>query len=138
MLDGVRHNPVLRHKLFQIDYLTTGEQPGHRLALSQKLDDEWRQRAEALRDAHARANLNVQPIGRATKTKIELDRIMSMNVCRVGGREMIYRQVENALPSKRGDEYSDAEWALDVTKVPDQRSAGALLRGNGNFAGAGA
>jgi tRNA (uracil-5-)-methyltransferase len=23
MLEGVRNNPVLRHKLFQIDYLTT-------------------------------------------------------------------------------------------------------------------
>ena len=36
-------------------------------------DDEWRQQAEALRDALRAQNLNVHLIGRATKTKIALD-----------------------------------------------------------------
>ena len=74
MIAGVRNNPVLRHKLFQIDYLTTlSNQAVVSLLYHKKLDDEWRQEAEALRDALRAQNLNVHLIGRATKTKIELD-----------------------------------------------------------------
>ena len=52
MIAGVRNNPVLRHKLFQIDYLTTlSNQAVVSLLYHKKLDDEWRQEAEALRDA---------------------------------------------------------------------------------------
>ncbi|HGC3462126.1 TPA: tRNA (uridine(54)-C5)-methyltransferase TrmA [Escherichia coli] len=74
MIAGVRNNPVLRHKLFQIDYLTTlSNQAVVSLLYHKKLDDEWRQEAEALRDALRAQNLNVHLIGRATKTKIALD-----------------------------------------------------------------
>ena len=49
MIAGVRNNPVLRHKLFQIDYLTTlSNQAVVSLLYHKKLDDEWRQEAEAL------------------------------------------------------------------------------------------
>ncbi len=87
MLDGVRHNPVLRHKLFQIDYLTTmSNRAIVSLLYHKKLDDEWRQHAEALRDALRAQNLNVQLIGRATKNqKSSSIGIMSMNVCRLAG-----------------------------------------------------
>ncbi|VTM73346.1 tRNA (uracil(54)-C(5))-methyltransferase [Raoultella planticola] len=70
ILDGVRDNPVLRHKLFQVDYLTTmSNQAVVSLLYHKKLDDEWRQQAEILRDALRAKNLNVHLIGRATKTK---------------------------------------------------------------------
>lgn len=52
MLEGVRNNPVLRQKLFQIDYLTTlSNQAVVSLLYHKKLDDAWREQAEALRDA---------------------------------------------------------------------------------------
>ena len=74
MLEGVRNNPVLRHKLFQIDYLTTlSNQAVVSLLYHKKLDDAWREQAEALRDALRAQGLNVHLIGRATKTKIELN-----------------------------------------------------------------
>lgn len=76
MIDGVRNNHVLRHKLFQIDYLTTlSDQAVVSMLYHKKLDDEWRKEAEALRDALRAQNLNVHLIGRATKTKIELTRL---------------------------------------------------------------
>ena len=79
MIAGVRNNPVLRHKLFQIDYLTTlSNQAVVSLLYHKKLDDEWRQEAEALRDALRAQNLNVHLIGRT--------RITSMNVCRSQGK----------------------------------------------------
>ncbi|MCP6588726.1 tRNA (uridine(54)-C5)-methyltransferase TrmA, partial [Klebsiella pneumoniae] len=60
ILDGVRDNPVLRHKLFQVDYLTTlSNQAVVSLLYHKKLDDEWRQQAEILRDALRAKNLNV-------------------------------------------------------------------------------
>ncbi len=101
MIAGVRNNPVLRHKLFQIDYLTTlSNQAVVSLLYHKKLDDEWRQEAESLRDALRAQNLNVHLIGRATKTKIELDQDYIDERLPVAGKEMIYRQVENSLPSR--------------------------------------
>ena len=98
MIAGVRNNPVLRHKLFQIDYLTTlSNQAVVSLLYHKKLDDEWRQEAEALRDALRAQNLNVHLIGRATKTKIELDQDYIDERLPVAGKEMIYRQVENSF-----------------------------------------
>ncbi len=96
----MRNNPVLRHKLFQIDYLTTlSNQAVVSLLYHKKLDDEWRQEAEALRDALRAQNLNVHLIGRATKTKIELDQDYIDERLPVAGKEMIYRQ-ETALPNR--------------------------------------
>lgn len=70
MLEGVRNNPVLRQKLFQIDYLTTlSNQAVVSLLYHKKLDDAWREQAEALRDALRAQGLNVHLIGRATKPK---------------------------------------------------------------------
>ena len=83
MIDGVRNNPVLRHKLFQIDYLTTqSNQAIVSLLYHKALNDEWREQAEALRDALRAQNLNVHLIGRATKPKSCWIRITSMSACR--------------------------------------------------------
>lgn len=138
MLEGVRNNPVLRQKLFQIDYLTTlSNQAVVSLLYHKKLDDAWREQAEALRDALRAQGLNVHLIGRATKTKIELDQDYIDERLPVGGREMIYRQVENSFTQPNAAmNIQMLEWALDVTKG----ATGDLLElycGNGNFAGAG-
>ena len=134
MLEGVRNNPVLRQKLFQIDYLTTlSNQAVVSLLYHKKLDDAWREQAEALRDALRAQGLNVHLIGRATKTKIELDQDYIDERLPVGGREMIYRQVENSFTQPNAAmNIQMLEWALDVTKG----ATGDLLElycGNGNF-----
>ncbi|MCP0855299.1 TonB-dependent receptor plug domain-containing protein, partial [Salmonella enterica subsp. enterica serovar Give] len=44
LIDGVRDNHALRHKLFQIDYLTTlSNQAVVSLLYHKKLDEEWRE-----------------------------------------------------------------------------------------------
>ena len=134
MLDAVRENPVLRHKLFQIDYLTTlSNQAVVSLLYHKKLNDEWREQAEALRDTLRAQGLNIHLIGRATKTKIELDQDYIDERLPVAGKEMIYRQVENSFTQPNAAmNIQMLEWALDVT----QRSQGDLLElycGNGNF-----
>ena len=127
MIEGVRHNHVLRHKLFQIDYLTTmSNQAVVSMLYRKKLD-------EALRDALRAKNLNVHLIGRATKTKIALDQDYIDERLPVAGKEIIYRQVENSFTQPNAAmNIQMLEWAIDVTKD----SQGDLLElycGNGNF-----
>ncbi len=134
MLTAVRDNPVLRHKLFQIDYLTTqSNQAIVTLLYHRALGDDWVAQASALRDRLRAKGFNVHLIGRATKTKIELDQDYIDERLPVGGREMIYRQVENSFTQPNAAiNIQMLEWALDVT----QGSEGDLLElycGNGNF-----
>ena len=134
MLDGVRDIPALRFKLFQIDYLTTmSNQAVVSLLYHRKLGEEWQQHAEALRDNLRAQGFNVHLIGRATKTKIELDQDFIDERLTVAGKEMIYRQVENSFTQPNAAmNVHMLEWALDAT----QDSRGDLLElycGNGNF-----
>lgn len=134
MLDGVRDIPALRHKLFQIDYLTTmSNQAVVSLLYHRKLGEEWQEHAQALRDKLRAQGFNVHLIGRATKTKIELDQDFIDERLTVAGKEMIYRQVENSFTQPNAAmNVHMLEWALDVT----QDSSGDLLElycGNGNF-----
>ncbi|EFT2835755.1 tRNA (uridine(54)-C5)-methyltransferase TrmA [Salmonella enterica] len=134
MIAGVRDNHALRHKLFQMDYLTTlSNQAVVSLLYHKKLDEEWREAATALRDALRAQGLNVHLIGRATKNKIELDQDYIDERLPVAGKEMIYRQVENSFTQPNAAmNIQMLEWALEVTKD----SKGDLLElycGNGNF-----
>jgi len=134
MIAAIRDNRTLRHKLFQIDYLSTlSNQIVISLLYHRKLDDAWQQAASELRDQLRAEGLDVQLIGRATKTKICLDRDYVDERLPVAGREMIYRQVENSFTQPNAAmNIQMLEWALDVT----QGSQGDLLElycGNGNF-----
>ncbi|AJZ87640.1 tRNA (uracil-5-)-methyltransferase [Klebsiella michiganensis] len=134
MLDCVRDIPALRHKLFQIDYLTTlSNQAVVSLLYHRKLDDEWQQHTQALRDSLRARGFNVHLIGRATKTKIELDQDFIDERLPVAGKEMIYRQVENSFTQPNAAmNIQMLEWALSAT----ENSTGDLLElycGNGNF-----
>lgn len=134
MLDGVRDIPALRYKLFQIDYLTTmSNQAVVSLLYHRKLGEEWQEHAQALRDKLRAQGFNVHLIGRATKTKIELDQDFIDERLTVAGKEMIYRQVENSFTQPNAAmNVHMLEWALDAT----QDSTGDLLElycGNGNF-----
>ncbi|WP_130832606.1 tRNA (uridine(54)-C5)-methyltransferase TrmA [[Erwinia] mediterraneensis] len=134
MIAAIRDNTVLRHKLFQIDYLSTlSNQIIISLLYHRKLDAAWQQAASVLRDALRQEGIEVQLIGRATKTKICLDRDYIDERLPVAGREMIYRQVENSFTQPNAAmNIQMLEWALDVTRD----SRGDLLElycGNGNF-----
>lgn len=134
ILDGVRDIPSLRFKLFQVDYLTTmSNQAIVSLLYHRKLDEEWKQNAQTLRDNLRAQGFNVHLIGRATKTKIDLDQDHIDERLPVAGKEMIYRQVENSFTQPNAAmNIHMLEWALNVT----QNSSGDLLElycGNGNF-----
>ncbi|MDL5385563.1 tRNA (uridine(54)-C5)-methyltransferase TrmA [Aeromonas hydrophila] len=134
LLEGLRPHPVLRRKLFQIDYLST--QSGQicvSLLYHRKLESEWQQAAEALQADLRAKGFDVQLIGRAHKQKICLGEEFVVERLTVQGRELVYKQVENSFtqPNAAINEQM-LGWALDVTKG----SEGDLLElycGNGNF-----
>lgn len=134
LISAIKPNPLLRHKLFQIDYLST--QSGKIIAsllYHRQLDQQWQQEAATLRDALRAQGFDLQLIGRAAKIKIMLDQDHVDETLLVGGRQMIYRQVENSFTQPNAAmNVQMLEWALDVT----QGSKGNLLElycGNGNF-----
>ncbi|MEJ5115501.1 tRNA (uridine(54)-C5)-methyltransferase TrmA [Erwinia billingiae] len=134
LIDAVRDNKTLRHKLFQVDYLSTlSNQIVVSMLYHRALTEEWQQEAEALRDALRAEGFDVQLIGRATKTKICLDRDYVDECLPVAGKDIIYRQVENSFTQPNAAmNIQMLEWALEVTKD----SSGDLLElycGNGNF-----
>ncbi|HDO1384465.1 TPA: tRNA (uridine(54)-C5)-methyltransferase TrmA [Aeromonas veronii] len=134
LLEGLRPHPVLRRKLFQIDYLST--QSGQiivSLLYHRKLEAEWQQAAEVLQADLRAKGFELQLIGRAHKQKICLGDDFVIEQLNVAGRQLIYKQVENSFtqPNATINEQMLA-WALDVTKG----SEGDLLElycGNGNF-----
>ncbi|MGL4845132.1 MAG: tRNA (uridine(54)-C5)-methyltransferase TrmA [Aeromonas veronii] len=134
LLEGLRPHPVLRRKLFQIDYLST--QSGQiivSLLYHRQLEAEWQQAAEVLQAELRAKGFELQLIGRAHKQKICLGDDFVIEQLNVAGRQLIYKQVENSFtqPNAAINEQMLA-WALDVTKG----SEGDLLElycGNGNF-----
>ncbi|GAA0519250.1 tRNA (uridine(54)-C5)-methyltransferase TrmA [Tatumella terrea] len=134
MIEALRDNKILRHKLFQIDYLSTcSGKIIISLLYHRKLDDIWQTEMSRLRDQFRASGIDVHFIGRATKTKICLDQDAIDEVLTIDGKEMIYRQVENSFTQPNAAiNVQMLEWALDVTR----QSTGDLLElycGNGNF-----
>lgn len=134
LMDAIRDNRALRFKLFQIDYLSTmSNQIVVSMLYHRALTDEWQQAAVALRDELRAQGFDLHLIGRATKTKICLDRDYVDECLPVAGKEIVYRQVENSFTQPNAAmNIQMLEWALDVTKG----CSGDLLElycGNGNF-----
>ncbi len=76
----------------------------------------------------ARENLNVHLIGRATKTKIELDQDYIDERLPVAGREMIYRRRKQLHSAECRHEYPDAGVGAGRHQRGDGRFTGAVLR----------
>jgi tRNA (uracil-5-)-methyltransferase len=134
MIDAIKDNPILRRKLFQIDYLSTRSgQVVISLLYHRPLGDDWTAEARALRERLRGQGYALELIGRATKTKICLDRDYVDERLTVAGRQLVYRQVENSFTQPNAAVcVKMLEWALDVT----QGAEGDLLElycGNGNF-----
>lgn len=130
LLDAVRDVPVLRHKLFQVDFLTTTTGEALISLLYHKpIDNEWNAAAKKLNESFPVCHF----IGRSRKKKQVLTRDFVMETLTVNGRKYHYQQVENSFTQPNaGISEKMLEWALDVTKD----ASGDLLEmycGNGNF-----
>ncbi len=130
----LKENHVLRHRLFQIDYLST---QSNKIIVSllyhKALTEEWETAAKTLRTQLQERGFDVQLIGRASKQKICLDHDYIDEVLNVNGQDYIYRQVENSFTQPNaGINQKMLGWAVDCTKNSTQDLL-ELYCGNGNF-----
>ncbi|OHU86881.1 MULTISPECIES: tRNA (uridine(54)-C5)-methyltransferase TrmA [Pseudoalteromonas] len=133
MMDKLRHNEVLRRKLFQIDYLSTlsGEILVS-LLYHKALDDNWQQAMEQLR-TELQQIYKIDFIGRARKQKVVFGSDFVTEVLNVNGKEYTYQQVENSFtqPNAKVNEKMLA-WTQSICE-PLQNDLLELYCGNGNF-----
>lgn len=129
----LRPNPILRHKLFQVDFLSTlsGEVLVS-LLYHRQLSTDWIDEAEKLKERLS-LTFKVNLIGRAKKQQIVIDQEFVLEKLPVAGKILTYKQIENSFTQPNGKvAIKMLEWAIDVTK----NSIGDLLElycGNGNF-----
>ncbi|MFC0336177.1 tRNA (uracil-5-)-methyltransferase [Kushneria avicenniae] len=134
LVEAIRDVPALRHRLFQVEYLTTREGEAlMTLVYHRKLDDEWEQAARELEKT-----LDVAIIGRARKQRRVLSRESVTEHLEVAGKVLSYQQVENSFTQPNADiAESMLNWARAVTRSEDgQRRDTDLVElycGNGNF-----
>ncbi len=133
LMEQMRPNKILRHKLFQVDFLSTmsGEILVS-LLYHRQLGADWIDEAQKLKETLSK-KFKVNLIGRARKQKIDIEQDFVIEILPVAGRELIYKQVENSFTQPNAFvAVKMLEWAIDVTK----ESKGDLLElycGNGNF-----
>lgn len=127
--DILRRTPVLRHKLFQVEFLSTlkGELL-ITLIYHKPLDEEWAEQAKQLEE-----QLEVYVLGRSRKQKWVLSRDYVNETFTVQGRQFHYRQLEGAFSQPNG---AICEQMLDWACSVAEGSTADLLElycGNGNF-----
>ncbi|GIU30369.1 tRNA/tmRNA (uracil-C(5))-methyltransferase [Shewanella colwelliana] len=133
LMEELRPNSILRHKLFQVDFLSTlsGEILVS-LLYHKQLDQQWQDEVQALKQRLSH-QFNVNIIGRARKQKLVIDKDFVIESLPVNGETLIYKQIENSFTQPNGKvSIKMLEWAIDITK----QSSGDLLElycGNGNF-----
>jgi tRNA (uracil-5-)-methyltransferase len=133
LMEELRPNQLLRHKLFQVDFLSTlSGEILVTLLYHRQLNADWINEAHSLKKK-LNEHFKMHIIGRARKQKIDIDQDYVIEVLPVSGKELIYKQVENSFTQPNAHvAIKMLEWAQNVTKD----SRGDLLElycGNGNF-----
>ncbi|MFC0268318.1 tRNA (uridine(54)-C5)-methyltransferase TrmA [Kushneria aurantia] len=134
LIEALRDNPDLRHRLFQVEYLTTLDgQALITLIYHRRLDDNWEREARALQ-----TRLGVAIIGRARKQRWVLARDDVIERLEVAGRTFAWQQVENSFTQPNAVIAAQMlEWAREVTRpVGGGRHETDLVElycGNGHF-----
>ena len=132
LLAAIKDWPLLRQRLFQVEFLTTlSGEALVTLIYHKPLTDEWETAARQLQ-----AQLGVSLIGRSRKQKRVLDRDHVWETLEVEGRQLHYQQIEGSFtqPNARVGEKM-LNWALSVTRPAAEptRDLVELYCGNGNF-----
>jgi tRNA (uracil-5-)-methyltransferase len=129
LMTAIKASPLLRHKLFQIEFLTTlsGEALVS-MIYHKALGDEWQQLAEQLQQ-----ELQIKIIGRSKKQRMVLSEDYVTETLTVKGKQYEFQQVENSFTQPNATvNQKMLTWALDNS----QGLGGDLVElycGNGNF-----
>lgn len=133
LMEKLRDNPVLRKKLFQIDYLSgLSEELVISLLYHKQLDDEWEWEAEALRKTLS-AQFNLSIIGRARKQKRIIGNDFIIETLPVDGHTYRFKHIENSFTQPNAEvNCRMIEWALDACPKTESDLL-ELYCGAGNF-----
>ena len=130
LMPAINHSAVLKHKLFQLEFLTTlsGEALVS-MIYHRPLDEVWQAEAEALQQ-----QFSISIIGRSRKQKSVLNRDYVTEQLSVAGKRYAFQQVENSFtqPNARVNENMLA-WALENSAGQSASDLLELYCGNGNF-----
>jgi tRNA (uracil-5-)-methyltransferase len=133
LLAAINAEPLLRHKLFQMEFLssTQGELLVS-LIYHKALNDEWQEKAQQLAK-----HCNINLIGRARGTKRQIGQDYVTQKFTINGQEFIYRHSENSFTQPNGPVCAQMlTWADQQARSIAQAQGGDLLElycGNGNF-----
>ena len=129
LMDHLKSTPVLRRKLFQVEFLSTlAGDSLITLVYHRKLDDEWLGEAQPLA-----SQLRVAMVGRSRKQKLVIERDYVQELLPITGRDYHYRQYEQAFTQPNAMvNIKMIEWACrQAAELPGNLLE--LYCGNGNF-----
>lgn len=129
LMAKIKQQPILRDRLFQIEFLTTQTSEALvTLIYHKRLQDDWINAAKQLQE-----ELAISIIGRSKKQKCVLDKDYVIEKLSINGQNFQFQQVETGFTQPNaGINEKMLGWALDNTV----KSKGDLLElycGNGNF-----
>ncbi|HEB26482.1 MAG TPA: tRNA (uridine(54)-C5)-methyltransferase TrmA [Porticoccus sp.] len=129
LLSAIKGSSLLRHRLFQIEFLSTlSQQVLVSLIYHKPLDDSWLQLAEQLQQ-----QLGIHIIGRSKKQRLVLNQDYVTETLTVNEREYHFQQVENSFTQPNACvNQKMLSWAANNAK----HLTGDLVElycGNGNF-----
>jgi len=130
LMAEVNASEIFGKRLFHAEFLAT--KSGDMLVsliYHRQLDDAWIEAARALE-----AKLGCAIIGRARKQKVVLSRDYVDEVLDVDGRQLKYKQIEGSFsqPNAAVCEHM-LSWAIEQSKLHDNKDLLELYCGNGNF-----
>ncbi|PSC72701.1 tRNA (uracil-5-)-methyltransferase [Micractinium conductrix] len=136
--EHVKARPILRHKLFQANFHTTLSGDAMvSLIYHKKLNDEWKEAAQQLRDVLATApssRTKPQVIGRSRGQKVNMDKDEVLERLQVDGQTLQQVQVEASFSQPNAGMCQNMlSWARSCTEGSTDRDLLELYCGNGNF-----
>lgn len=129
LISRLRGNPLLRRKLFQVEFLSTlAGNTLVTLVYHRKLEDDWHEAASSLA-----AELDIAIVGRSRKQKWPIKHDYVNETLQVHGRDYHYVQYEQAFTQPNASVNKHMlEWACDIAR-PLSGDLLELYCGNGNF-----
>ena len=129
LMAAIKPSPLLRNKLFQIEFLTTlSGQALVSMIYHKALGDDWQQLAEQLQQ-----QLQIKIIGRSKKQRLVLSEDYVTETLTVNDKQYHFQQIENSFTQPNASvNQKMLTWALDNS----QHLGGDLVElycGNGNF-----
>ena len=126
---AIVRNPVLRERLYQVEFLTTSTEDALiSLIYHRKLDESWEQTARQLE-----AELQAAVVGRSRGQKLVISRDWVDESFTVNGAQLNYRQFENGFTQPNAEVNAQMlQRAADIVGETDDDLL-ELYCGNGNF-----